>query len=75
MVNAGFFVLEPEIFNYLEDDNTVFEKKPLEQLAKEKQLAAFHHYKFWMPMDKLSDKITLENLWNKKQALWKIWDD
>jgi glucose-1-phosphate cytidylyltransferase len=72
-VNAGFFVLEPEIFNYIENDKTVFEKKPLETLAAEKQLNAFHHHGFWMPMDKLSDKNELENLWTNNKALWKVW--
>ena len=74
-VNAGFFVLQPEVFNYLGDDTTVFEIEPLEKLAKDSQLAAFHHKRFWMPMDKLSDKNTLENMWNSKKAEWRIWDE
>lgn len=74
-VNAGFFVLQPEVFNYLGDDTTVFEKEPMEKLAKDSQLAAFHHKGFWMPMDKLSDKITLENMWNSQKAEWRIWDE
>ena len=73
-VNAGFFVFEPQIFNYLVDDTTVFEKEPMEMLAKDLQLAAYHHKGFWMPMDKLSDKITLENMWKSKEAKWRIWD-
>lgn len=72
-VNAGFFVLEPEVFNYLKDETTVFEKEPLQNLACEKQLKAYHHKGFWMPMDKLSDKIDLENLWSTGKAKWKIW--
>jgi glucose-1-phosphate cytidylyltransferase len=73
-VNAGFFVLEPQIFNYLENDNTIFEKHPLESLAKENQLNAFRHNGFWMPMDKLSDKKILEEMWDSDKALWKIWE-
>ena len=55
------------------DDTSVFEKEPLEQLAKDNQLVAYNHKGFWMPMDKLSDKVTLENMWNSKKAEWKIW--
>lgn len=73
-INGGFFVLEPEVFNYLEDDNTIFERKPLENLAKNGELNAFFHNGFWMPMDKLSDKIKLEEMWNNGKANWKIWD-
>lgn len=72
-VNAGFFVLENDIFRYLKDDTTIFERAPLQDLAKEKQLKAYHHNGFWMPMDKLSDKIELEDLWNSGKAPWKIW--
>lgn len=72
-VNAGFFVLEPEVFNYLEDELTIFERKPLQNLANEGQLKAFHHNGFWMPMDKLSDKVDLEKMWNENKAPWKIW--
>jgi glucose-1-phosphate cytidylyltransferase len=73
-VNAGFFVLEPKIFNSLKNDSTVFEKEPLQNLANEKQLKAFKHEGFWMPMDKLSDKHDLENLWSSGNAPWKIWE-
>lgn len=72
-VNGGFFVLSKEIFNYLEDDKTIFERYPLESLARENQLNAFKHYGFWMPMDKLSDKIELERMWNGNKAPWKVW--
>jgi len=72
-VNAGFFVLEPQLFNYITDDQTVFEKEPLEKLAHDGQLCAFIHDGFWMPMDKLSDKIELEKLWNTGKAPWKLW--
>jgi len=74
-VNAGFMVLEPEIFDYIKDNSTVFEKEPLEWLAKKNQLIAYHHKGFWMPMDKLSDKFALENYWDTKTAKWKIWND
>lgn len=73
-INGGFFVLEPDIFDYLENDATVFERKPLESLAEKGELNAYYHKGFWMPMDKLSDKIKLEEMWNKGEALWKIWD-
>jgi len=72
-VNAGFFVLEPKVFEYIKDDQTFFEKEPLERLANEKQLCAYIHNGFWMPMDKLSDKVELEKLWNSGKAPWKIW--
>lgn len=73
-VNGGFFILEPEIFDYIEDDFTVFEKSPLESLAKSKQIAAFKHDGFWKPMDTLRDKDELERLWDAGEAPWKIWD-
>lgn len=72
-VNGGFFVLEPEIFNYIEDDKTIFEKGPLETLAHEKKLKAYHHNGFWKPMDTLHDKSKLEDMWNSGNAPWKIW--
>lgn len=72
-VNAGFFVLEPGIFEYIEDDNTMFERKPLQDLANKGELKAFHHDGFWMPMDKLSDKNELEKMWNENKAPWKVW--
>ncbi len=73
-VNGGFFVLEPDIFDFLEDDTTIFERKPLEKLAETGELNAHYHDGFWMPMDKLSDKQTLEKMWNKGEALWKVWN-
>ncbi|MDP1994970.1 MAG: glucose-1-phosphate cytidylyltransferase [Ignavibacteria bacterium] len=72
-VNAGFFILEPEVFNYIKNDNTTFEREPLQNLAKEKQLNAFQHKGFWMPMDKISDKVELEKMWQNNIAPWKIW--
>ena len=72
-VNGGFFVFEPEIFDYIQDDATVLERTPLETLAKEQQLTAFKHNGFWYPMDTLRDKNHLENLWFSNNAPWKIW--
>ena len=73
-INGGFFVFEPELFDYLQDgDSTILEKKPLENLATDKKLSAFKHTGFWHPMDTLRDKNHLENLWNTKIAPWKIW--
>jgi glucose-1-phosphate cytidylyltransferase len=74
-VNAGFFVLSPSVFNYLEGDmsNTMWEDAPLEQLTKDRELAAYRHHGFWKPMDALRDKAELEKLWQQKQAKWKLW--
>ena len=73
-INGGFFVLEPQIFAYLKDDKTVFEKEPLEKIARENQLFAYKHDGFWKPMDTLRDKIELEELWESGKAPWKIWN-
>ncbi len=74
-INGGFFVLEPGIFNYLEGDmdDVQWEKKPLIEIADDKQLSAYRHYGFWKPMDALRDRIELEQLWNSGKAQWKIW--
>ena len=72
-INGGFFVFEPEIFDYLQDDSTVLERTPLETLAKKNQLTAFRHDGFWHPMDTLREKKQLENLWESQKAPWKIW--
>jgi len=72
-VNGGFFVCEPEVFNYIEGDNTIWEREPLENLAKNGQLVAYKHHGFWKPMDTLRDKIELESLWNSGKAEWKNW--
>ena len=74
-VNGGFFVCEPEIFNFLKDDETIFEKEPLENLSKIRELAAFQHYGFWHCMDTKRDKIILDNLWHSREASWtKNWN-
>ena len=73
MINGGFFVLSPKVFDYITGDKTVWEHKPLERLAQEGDLAAFHHHGFWQPMDTLRDKIYLEELWQSGKAPWKVW--
>lgn len=72
-INGGFMVVEPEVFEYIEGDRTIFEKDPLENLAKEGQLTAFKHYGFWQCMDTQRDKLLLENLWKEGNAPWKKW--
>ncbi len=73
-INGGFFVCEPKVFNYLtEGDQTVWERKPLEDMAKDGELFAYKHYGFWKPMDMLRDKLQLEELWTKGSAPWKVW--
>lgn len=69
-INGGFFVLEPEVFNYIEDDDSVWEKESMEMLAREGQLSAYRHTGFWQPMDTLRDKTYLEDLWQKGNAPW-----
>lgn len=72
-VNGGFFVLEPEIFDFLEDDRTIWEEKPLEGLANSGQLIGYKHYGFWTAIDTLRDKNYAEKLWLDGNAPWKIW--
>jgi glucose-1-phosphate cytidylyltransferase len=72
-VNGGFFVLEPEVFSLIKDDTTTWEKNPLANLAKKKQLNAYKHGGFWQCMDTQRDKIELELLWNSPKAPWKTW--
>ena len=72
-INAGFMVLEPKIFDYLENDATVFEQKPLESLAKEGQLVSYIHNGFWQCMDTKREKDELEKMWNTGDAPWKLW--
>jgi glucose-1-phosphate cytidylyltransferase len=73
-INGGFFVLQPEVFDYIEGDSTIFERDPLENLAKDNQLVAYKHEGFWQPMDTMRDKESLESLWQKNKAPWKIWE-
>ena len=72
-INAGFFVLEPAVFDLIEGDATVFEREPLETLAREGQLVAYEHRGFWQPMDTLRDKTQLDALWRSGKAPWKVW--
>lgn len=73
-INGGFFVCEPDVFNYIPDgDGTIFERAPLENLAKDNQLNAFKHDGFWQPMDTLRDKTELTKLWQESRAPWAKW--
>lgn len=72
-INAGFFVCEPSVFEFIHGDETIFEKDPLEKIAEMNQLMAFKHDGFWKPMDSLRDKYELENLWQSNKAPWKTW--
>jgi glucose-1-phosphate cytidylyltransferase len=74
MINGGFFVLSPRVFDLIEGDHTVWEREPLEMLARTGQLKAFRHEGFWQPMDTLRDKNHLESLWDSGNAPWVIWD-
>ena len=72
-INGGFFIFEPQIFEYLHGDETILESDPLENLAKDKQLMAYKHEGFWQCMDTLRDKQLLEKLWESGKAPWKVW--
>ncbi len=72
-INGGFFVLSPKVIDYIDGDTSVWEREPLETLAKEQQLNAWFHHGFWQPMDTLRDKNHLEELWASGQAPWKSW--
>lgn len=72
-INGGYFVLEPEVIDYIKDDSTVWEQEPLQKLAQSDQLSAFRHAGFWQPMDTLRDKKYLEGLWQDGKAPWKVW--
>jgi len=73
-INGAFFVLEPGVFDYIDGDDTQWEKEPLEGLARDKQLMAYRHTSFWQCMDTLREKYILEKLWNSGNAPWKIWE-
>ena len=74
-INAGFMVLQPEIFSYLEGDETVFETTPLETLVEQGELMSYRHTGFWQCMDTAREKELLETLWKNKTAPWKVWED
>ena len=73
-INGGFFVFSPKVFDYIEGDATVFEKEPLENLAKDKQLKAYKHSGYWQPMDTLREKREMERKWEVGKAPWRLWD-
>ena len=72
-INGGFFICEPKIFDYIENDKSVLEKETLEKLVKENQSSAYRHTGFWQSLDTLRDKKYLEDLWNKENPPWKVW--
>lgn len=73
-INAGFMVIEPDVFNYIEGDQTTFEREPLEKLSAEGQVVAYQHNGFWQCMDTLKDKQQLDEMWHQNRAPWRIWD-
>jgi glucose-1-phosphate cytidylyltransferase len=72
-INGGFFVVDPQALKFIKDDSTVWEREPLEILARTEQLVGYKHSGFWQPMDTLRDKHLLEDLWDKGSAPWKVW--
>jgi glucose-1-phosphate cytidylyltransferase len=72
-INGGFFVLEPRCLDYIESDDTIWERGPLEALARDGQLMAYRHEGFFQPMDTLREKSQLEQLWQRGEAPWKLW--
>ena len=73
MINGGFFVLSPKVIDLIANDQTIWEREPLERLAESSQLKAYLHEGFWQPMDTLRDKNHLEELWQSGKAPWKVW--
>ena len=74
-VNGGFYVMNKAVFNYIEDDTTVWEGEPIRKLVQERKVNAYKHYGFWRAMDTMTDKRQLEEIWNSGKAPWKIWED
>ena len=72
-INGGYFVLKPEVIDLIQADDTIWEREPLEALARDRELLAFEHGGFWQPMDTLREKQQLEDLWERKVAPWKVW--
>ncbi|MBW2663321.1 MAG: glucose-1-phosphate cytidylyltransferase [Deltaproteobacteria bacterium] len=72
-INGGFFVAEPSVMDYIENDSIVWEREPMEMLASDGMLAAYRHHGFWQPMDTLRDKMYLEGLWASGNPPWKVW--
>lgn len=75
LINGGFFVLSPKVLKYIKGEETLWEKEPLERLARDSQLMAFEHHGFWQPMDTVRDRHNLEELWAGGKAPWKVWKD
>ena len=75
LINGGFMVMNPEIFDYLKDDSTVFEQEPMQRLAEEGQLMSFYNDGFWQCMDTKREMMKLESLWQSGQAPWKVWEN
>jgi glucose-1-phosphate cytidylyltransferase len=73
LINGGFFVCSPKVIDRITDDFTIWERDPMESLARENQMSAYRHHGFWQPMDTLRDKLLLEDLWAKGRAPWRIW--
>ena len=74
-INGGFYVMNQSVFDYIEGDNTIWEQEPMKRLANERKVNAYKHYGFWRPMDTMTDKRQLEEIWNSGKAPWKIWID
>ena len=74
-INGGFFVFEPDVFKYLHGEDTILERGPLENLARDGQLMACKHEGFWQCMDTIRDRDNLNNLWNSEKAPWKVWNE
>ena len=75
LINIGFMVFEPELFNYIDGDKTVFEKEPLTSLVNDRQLSGYTHHGFWQCMDTIREKNQLENMWESGDAPWKVWNN
>lgn len=73
-INGGFFVMSPKVLDYIEGDNTIWEREPMQNLALDDQMSVYFHHGFWQPMDTLREKMLLQSLWEKEQAPWKQWD-
>jgi glucose-1-phosphate cytidylyltransferase len=73
-INGAFFVLEPRVFDYIEGDDTVWERAPMENLARDGQLVAYRHQSFWQCMDTMREKHRLEELWQTGNPPWKVWE-
>jgi glucose-1-phosphate cytidylyltransferase len=74
LINGGFFVLSPKVLRHIDGDASIWEQTPLNQLAADGELMAYHHDGFWQPMDTLRDKLLLEKLWAENKAPWKTWE-